>query len=169
MPVVHVCTFPGCQYTSPRSNNFERHLRTHTGAPPPRRPDGRSLPSTAQPNPRALPLWTQGTSRTDATLRAADTPRATPAPCSATAASTPGSARHGVTSPAAATPSPTSRARAPPCLPPAPLPALTCWFPPLTVCTCCSHYLAWPTAHDRRLAREIQSLTRSPKLLHTGT
>ena len=34
MPVVHVCTFPGCQYTSPRSNNFERHLRTHTGAPP---------------------------------------------------------------------------------------------------------------------------------------
>ena len=30
-------------------------------------------------------------------------------------------------------------------------------------------WLAWPTAHDRRLAREIQSLTRSPKLLHTGT
>ena len=60
MPVVHVCTFPGCQYTSPRSNNFERHLRTHTGAPPgvhagfecrPVTPE--CLPTTAQqPNPR---------------------------------------------------------------------------------------------------------------------
>ena len=114
-----MCTFPGCQYTSPRSNNFERHLRTHTGAPPgahagfecrPVTPE--CLPTTAQqPNPRVP--FVQGTNRTDAPLRAAGTPRATLARCSATAASTPGSARHGVTSPAATMPSPTSRARAP--------------------------------------------------------
>ena len=70
------------------------------------------LPTTAQqPNPRVP--FAQGTNRTDAPLRAAGTPRATLARCSATAASTPGSARHGVTSPAATMPSPTSRARAP--------------------------------------------------------
>ena len=70
------------------------------------------LPTTTQqPNPRVP--FVQGTNRTDAPLRAAGTPRATLARCSATAASTPGSARHGVTSPAATMPSPTSRARAP--------------------------------------------------------
>ena len=54
MPVVHVCTFPGCQYTSPRSNNFERHLRTHTGAPP-RRPDGRkAAKAVSRPLPSSL-------------------------------------------------------------------------------------------------------------------
>ena len=70
------------------------------------------LPTTAQQTNPRVPFL-QGTNRTDAPLRAAGTPRATLAPCSATAASTPGSARHGVTSPAATTPSPTSRARAP--------------------------------------------------------